>query len=328
MQSDIEGAARVVQLATSFNWTWKKDDIKHFCRLAGWEVQSRDKYGAIMRTGIDIGQPIAHSTYNPDFLRQEGKSSQQMIQLQFFVAMADPGTTDVYALVADKFAEFAARLMTDLSEPDRRRPGNGSEIAWHLPNLAIVLAGEDTFVQIDLVNPVYQKYLDLQATYDEDCGFDSEEFDELEGGIIDSGEEFTYSNPEEWGDFIAALAATVWVMPNDGHIEFSTDNGSALVFVEDYRLECTSTPGEKVSETIFENPMFVGEEWIGSRSDGALKWSRELFWPCRYTEYQKFATSLADIFRSVYLAKSPAEVSIEAWENLGITPDISAFGVA
>ncbi|MFJ2666234.1 DUF6301 family protein [Nocardia fluminea] len=298
------------------------------CKVAGWEIQSRDKYGSVIRTDIKTARPIAHSTYNPDSLRQEGKKNQQMLQLSLYVAKAEPETPGIDVLVADKFAEIAARITADLGEPDRRQPGNGSEIAWYLPNLAIVLAGEDTFVQIDLVNPVYQKWSDLQDSYDEAYGSDSEEFDEPEEVTDDFGDDYPYFGPQEWSDFIAALAATVWVIPDAGHVEFSTDRGSALVYVDDYRLGCTLTPGPDVSETVFEDPALVGGNWIGSRSEGTFTWSRDLVWPCRYSEYQKFATSVVEIIRSVYLAKSPAEVSIEAWENLGITPDISAFGVA
>ncbi|MCU1644564.1 MAG: hypothetical protein JWN03_4839 [Nocardia sp.] len=325
MHVDIDGGVRVVTLAAGFEWSWTKKDVKSFCKLVSWNIQSRDEYGAVLRTTLGVDPSVANVTYDRAFLKRHGKSHQQMLQVSVYVTdLLDPDMPDLDVFLVDKFAELSALIEIELGEPTRRSPGYQPEIAWYLPHAAIVLAVGSRFIQIDVVNPTYQEWWDRQDDEDDDL----DEFIEPEESVGDEVENGLHGGPLEWNDYISALAATLWLMPDDGRLELATANGIVRFALIDYHLSCEVVFNEISTATIVQDAqtIFSSNIWDASKNGGVMSWKYKLNWPSVFEKYELAAAEVVEIINKAYHVDQTSEIVVEAWNPTGDAPDISRLG--
>ncbi|WP_327141083.1 DUF6301 family protein [Nocardia sp. NBC_01327] len=325
MHADIDGGVRVITLAAGFEWSWTKKDVKSFCKRASWDIQSRDEYGAILRTTLGVNPSISHVTYDPAFLKRHGKSQQQILQVSVYVTdLLDPDMPDIDIFLVDKFAELSALIDIELGEPTRRSPGYQPEIAWYLPHAAIVLAAGSRFLQIDVVNPTYQAWWDRQ---DDDGDDDLDELlepdesgDEVENGPL--------SGPLEWNDYISALAATLWLMPEDGRLELVIASGVVRFTLVDYQLSCEIVLNENAMIITHEAQSIISPNlWDASNDGSVIIWKYKLTWPSAFEKYELAAAGVVEIIHKVCRVDHTSDIVVEAWNPSGDAPDISRLGV-
>lgn len=152
MHADIDGATRIVRLATEFNWTWHPDDIPRFCTTAGWEITLDD--GAFeLRTNLEVRRPEA-SAYTRNHC---------ISYIEFYVT--DSATKEIpFAESREQAVEALLDISTALSgflgEPTRMSPVPKAKVWWYFPSVVIEAAEVNRFVVIRLNNPEYQARLD------------------------------------------------------------------------------------------------------------------------------------------------------------------------
>ncbi|MGY4103608.1 DUF6301 family protein [Nocardia sp. R16R-3T] len=151
MQDDIDRAQQAVRIAARLDWTWSLDDIERFSAATGWNVTRRSQFGAGLATSFVVRRSEAGFSIRGEVINA----------ISFTVV--DTAVRDGSAapeVVLDSFAELGGRMVTELGEPSRRRPGVEPWIRWDLANLVVFLDATDALVVVRLVSPDYQRKQD------------------------------------------------------------------------------------------------------------------------------------------------------------------------
>ncbi|MEV6101033.1 DUF6301 family protein [Nocardia sp. NPDC051981] len=155
MQADIEGAVRAVEVAKTFRWTWKDEDVSRFCDVAGWRIEDQRKRGATLVTDLQIDRPIAFAHFDRSLLQQQGGTKESVLDIDF--RFTDGGQLPA-GLRRAVLTQLNERLMAVLGTPTWSDVDGRA--AWYLRRLVVLVESDDAATSIDLVNPLYQKWHD------------------------------------------------------------------------------------------------------------------------------------------------------------------------
>ncbi|GAB4582308.1 DUF6301 family protein [Nocardia sp. IFM 10818] len=163
MQADIAGAVRVVEVAKAFNWTWKDEDVARFCSAAGWRMRDPRTRDATLVTDLQLDDPIAFVEKDRSFLQQHGGAKESVLHIQLI--FTDIGPLDAGSRRAI-LGQLNERLTTIVGTPSWS--DEDGQAAWYLPRLVILAESRDEWLQIDIVNPRYQKWQEESDAFFDD----------------------------------------------------------------------------------------------------------------------------------------------------------------
>ncbi len=153
MHVDIGGATRVARLAAEFDWTWSVDDIPRFCKSTGWEILQSGEYGAELRTDLQVQHPTASAFW------------QKRTISYITIDITDSAENDFSERVSGEhavegFTDLSAALTAVLGAPSRHAPGADATVGWNAPDAVINLSSIPDAINLHIVNPEYQAWLD------------------------------------------------------------------------------------------------------------------------------------------------------------------------
>ncbi|MEU1208621.1 DUF6301 family protein [Nocardia sp. NPDC005825] len=173
MKADIDGAARIARIASEFRWTWTDRDVARFCEATQWSIVDGARgSGPTLQTNLDIHHPRCHVVFTRRFMDRQGGGGGGIDEIEIYVAdsgQANPTKAQSTAL----HHQLRDRLVKELGPVSEYVFGENLDYDyWRLPKVVITVAAYDGFVQLDLVNPRYQRDLDEEGArdfmYDED----------------------------------------------------------------------------------------------------------------------------------------------------------------
>ncbi|MFF2549552.1 DUF6301 family protein [Nocardia sp. NPDC058058] len=173
MKADIDGAVRIARIAGEFGWTWTEPDVARFCAATGWSVLHGDRgYGPNLRTDLDVHLAQCRVSFSARIMdRQEGGGG---IIDRFAVYVADSERTESEkARFIAAHRELRDRLIEELGPTSEYVFGEDLEADyWRRTDVVVSVSVHDSFIQLDFVNPRYQRWLDEEGAYDFSYGDD------------------------------------------------------------------------------------------------------------------------------------------------------------
>ncbi|MEV6773914.1 DUF6301 family protein [Nocardia sp. NPDC051030] len=173
MQADIAGAVRAVEVAKAFHWTWKDEDVARFCDAAGWHVREQRTHGATLVTDLRLAEPIAFVEADRSFLQQHGGSKESVLSIQLM--FTDVGPFRI-GLPRELLGQVNEQLTAAIGAPTWS--DEDGRAAWYLRRLVVRTEPGDEWLQIEFINPRYQKWREESDSSFADYGDD--EFDDGE----------------------------------------------------------------------------------------------------------------------------------------------------
>ncbi|WP_433672174.1 DUF6301 family protein [Nocardia sp. CA-136227] len=181
MKADIDGAARIARIASEFGWTWTDRDVARFCEATQWSIVDGVRgSGPTLQTNLDVHQPRCHVVFTRRFMDRQAGGGGGIDEMRIYVA--DSGQTKpTKAQSAALHHQLRERLAKELGPVSEYVFGEDLDNDyWRFPKVVITVAPHDDFIQLDLVNPRYQRCLDEEGARDFMYDGDEEEDDEDE----------------------------------------------------------------------------------------------------------------------------------------------------
>ncbi|MGW5920151.1 DUF6301 family protein [Nocardia fluminea] len=321
MQADIEGAASIARLAAGFNWQWTTENAAAFYRSAGWRVEYSSDTFALLRVSPGQQSPVAKASYDSEFLSLLGSVADDLQEV--FVVLTDPASIDSaghLAELTDLFVDLSNRLTVDLGKPVDFSPGRYATLRWDLPNVVLRLTTTESTLSFDIVNPVYQRWLDRQAAT-------SEETDEMYSS--DNDDASIYSGSETWSDYVKALAMSLPRMGSSSFLRLRVNEHRIIAFEMKSGQLTMSVPSSSITDASVSIPGDICAQcdWFEYDDQQGGGWRYSVGWPARYREYELMAACATAILRENNSSLLPSGVHLEAWAYDDVnTPDTSALG--
>jgi hypothetical protein len=330
MQADIEGAIRVARLAANFDWTWTVENVQRFYREAGWQSDSDPKSGAELRTGLMVSEPWGSAEYAAEFFRDYGIDGGEVKHFLVLVTdVVDDASLAGHRWLVDAFSELADRIEHEVGPSLGRVKVADPTMVWKLPKAVLFLSTDtdDAAIQMKIVNPAYQEWLDRLA--DEDEEDDSEQYAESAEAVVNGETPF----PHTWPELKAALALTLSRLPIEGELVLIAPGGRTAWFTmgwDEFSCRVSTSGGRHATGKISaaDRDYWVGMGWSRDPMKGDDGWQRSIQWPTRYREYEVIAEAAADALHDRLGVAQPSDLQMKAWigESSSI-PDITAFGI-
>lgn len=161
MHADTAGAALIARIAVGFDWTWKLSDVTEFSQAVGWQSAVSTPMGLRMVTNLEV---LRRESYA--FIDRDGESGlsalgQQVECIVMHVADVDNAShVPTESEIADCHSLICEALTVGLGLPTRRTYGENPATRWELPDVVIEVLSLTNTVDLSLVNPSYQDWLD------------------------------------------------------------------------------------------------------------------------------------------------------------------------
>ncbi|MFF0613623.1 DUF6301 family protein [Nocardia tengchongensis] len=150
---ESEKVQHIVTVAALFDWTWTEDDLTPVCQALGWEgVVKRYKHIATLRTDLRAAQSQAY-WYTWD----QGGIGELIMVVTDKVDSNDIASTE---RLREEYEGLVARFTTVLGTPYDVQRGPEPEARWDRKNLVIRLSVLRGYINLFLVNPAYQEWID------------------------------------------------------------------------------------------------------------------------------------------------------------------------
>lgn len=158
MYVESDKVEHILTIAESFKWTWTDGDLPALCEALGWEgVIDRTKASVTLRTDLVAAQSQA-------YWRAWDRGG---IRHLIMVVTDKMDTNDVSAMaqLLDDFENLLARFSAALGSPDYSQGGVKKSARWDRENLVVRLFVTDGYINLYLVNPAYQEWLDTPEEF-------------------------------------------------------------------------------------------------------------------------------------------------------------------
>ncbi|WP_330182686.1 DUF6301 family protein [Nocardia sp. NBC_01503] len=148
---------KIVTVAASFDWTWTDNDLPSLCEAQGWEVVRRTSDTALLRTDHMADRPEAYwSEWDLGGVRDV-----------IMVVTDKVDTSDAQAAqeLLGEFDRLVNRFTAVLGSPRSAQWGPEPKVLWDRTNVVVRLFLLDGYINLYLVNPAYQEWLDTPEVF-------------------------------------------------------------------------------------------------------------------------------------------------------------------
>ncbi|MFF2554867.1 DUF6301 family protein [Nocardia sp. NPDC058058] len=152
MLVETEKVEHIATVAASFDWSWTEDDLTPVCDALGWAVVSRTGRTTTLRTDLSAAQSQAYWR----------EWDQGGIRELIIVVTDQVNANDGAAMqrLQGEYDTLVARLATGLGPPHDVQRGPEPKARWDHNNLVVRLYVLRGYINLYLVNPAYQQWLD------------------------------------------------------------------------------------------------------------------------------------------------------------------------
>ncbi|MFB8003996.1 DUF6301 family protein [Nocardia sp. NPDC056000] len=153
MLVETEKVEHIATVAASFDWSWTEEDLIPLCDALGWTgVVSRTKRTATLRTDLSAAQSQAY------WRAWDQGGIGELIMVVTDQVNANDGAA--MQLLRGEYDTLVARLETVLGPPHTIQRGPEPKARWDRNNLVLRLYVLRGYINLYLVNPAYQEWID------------------------------------------------------------------------------------------------------------------------------------------------------------------------
>ncbi|WP_330182687.1 DUF6301 family protein [Nocardia sp. NBC_01503] len=159
MYVESDKIEHIIAVAASFDWTWTEGDLPLLSEALGWRgVLHRTNATTTLRTDLVAAQSQV-------YWRAWDKGG---VRHMIMVVTDKIDSNDVPAMerLLDDFRSLVVRFSAVLGSPHCSQQGPGSSVRWDRANLVVRLFVADGYINLHLVNPAYQEWLDTPEEFE------------------------------------------------------------------------------------------------------------------------------------------------------------------
>ncbi|MFF0614070.1 DUF6301 family protein [Nocardia tengchongensis] len=159
MYIESDKVDHIATVASSFDWTWTEADLPAMCQAQGWAVAVPAAHGTVvLRTDHMADRPEAY--WN---LWDKGGVANLIMVVTDKVDVNDARATEQ---LLDEFEDLVARFTVILGSHRVVERGVERSARWDRPNLVVRLFIVNGYINLYLVNPAYQEWVETPEELD------------------------------------------------------------------------------------------------------------------------------------------------------------------